>query len=284
MTVIALTQEMGSLAKDVADQLAADARPAVDAPRGGRRTSPSRMHVPTSLISRLREGKAGHARAPARRQGEHGRLHRPRKCSTLAARGNVVLRGWGATCLLRAGAARRLRARHAAVRAARRAGCMEHLETDDVAFAEDEIRRSDRAHAARMHAQFGVDLGRSAALRPRPQHRRVSVESCVAADRRAGARARVRRDRRPRARMLQNLALEARVRAALRADDATRDIDVTVDSDAGAHRPRAASCSTLTRCRAAERRGRGGRRASAAVDNQLRVMARSRLVPVGADP
>ena len=36
---------------------------------------------------------------------------------------------------------------------------MDHLGTDDEAFAGAELRRSDDAHAARMHALFGVTWG-----------------------------------------------------------------------------------------------------------------------------
>ena len=35
----------------------------------------------------------------------------------------------------------------------------EQLGSDEARHAEEEIRRSDRAHAARMHAQFGVTWG-----------------------------------------------------------------------------------------------------------------------------
>ena len=98
MTVIALTQEMGSLAKDVAQQLARP-RPRGDAPRG-RPSTCDRMHVPTSLIHRLREGKAGTLErcAPTRRSLA---VYMTEEVLDVAARGNVVLRGWGATCLLR---------------------------------------------------------------------------------------------------------------------------------------------------------------------------------------
>jgi len=58
MTVIALTQEMGSLAKDVAEKVAADLGLQVMRHEVVDHVS-SRMHVPTSLINRLREGKAG---------------------------------------------------------------------------------------------------------------------------------------------------------------------------------------------------------------------------------
>ena len=58
MTVIAMTQEMGSLAKDVAERLASDLGLAMMRHEVVDNVS-SRMHVPTSLINRLREGKAG---------------------------------------------------------------------------------------------------------------------------------------------------------------------------------------------------------------------------------
>ena len=53
-----VAQEMGSLAKDVAEQLARDLGLTVMRHEVVEQVS-SRMHVPTSLINRLREGKAG---------------------------------------------------------------------------------------------------------------------------------------------------------------------------------------------------------------------------------
>ena len=58
MTVIALTQEMGSLAKDVAEQVARDLGLEVMRHEVVDHVA-SRMHVAKSLIHRLREGKAG---------------------------------------------------------------------------------------------------------------------------------------------------------------------------------------------------------------------------------
>ena len=57
---------------------------------------------------------------------------------------------------------------------------MDQLETDDEAFAEAEVRRSDDAHAARMHAQFGVTWGDPLLYDLVLNTDRVSVESCVA--------------------------------------------------------------------------------------------------------
>jgi hypothetical protein len=69
MPVIAMTQEMGSLAKDVALQLAETAGLAVMRHEVLENVA-GRMHVPGSLISRLREGKAGLVeRCPPTRSG-----------------------------------------------------------------------------------------------------------------------------------------------------------------------------------------------------------------------
>ena len=61
-----------------------------------------KMHVSRSLINRLREGKAGlieRLRAD-RTTASRGPIP-PRRSLSSADRGNVVMRGWGATCLLR---------------------------------------------------------------------------------------------------------------------------------------------------------------------------------------
>jgi hypothetical protein len=58
MPVIAFTQEMGSLAKDVAVKLAEEMKLDIARHEVIDNVS-SRMHVPKSLVSRLREGKAG---------------------------------------------------------------------------------------------------------------------------------------------------------------------------------------------------------------------------------
>ena len=99
MPVIAMTQEMGSLAKDVALQLAQTANLAVMRHEVLEHVA-SRMHVPSSLISRLREGKAGLVERLTTDQ-QRVAVYTAEEVFALADSGNVVLRGWGATCLLR---------------------------------------------------------------------------------------------------------------------------------------------------------------------------------------
>ena len=273
MTVIAMTQEMGSLAKDVADRVASDLGLAVMRHEVVDHVS-SRMHVPTSLINRLREGKAGPIER-LRADKASLAVYMAEEVLEVASRGNVVLRGWGATCLLR-------RVRHVvAVRitrplAQRVAWLQERLGTDDAAFVEEEIRRSDRAHAARMHAQFGVTWGDPLLYDLVLNTDRVSVESCAAQIAALSRRPEFAETDASRA-VLANLWLEARVRAALRADPATHKVDITVTTDAG----RVVLSGMVVAADekpAAERVARNVVGVTS-VENALRVMARSRLFP-----
>ncbi len=275
MTVIALTQEMGSLAKDVAEKLAADLGLQVMRHEVVDNVS-SRLHVPTSLIHRLREGKAG---ALERLRADRGSLavYMTEEVLDVAARGNVVLRGWGATCLLRA-VPHVVCVRVTRPFAQRVAWLQESLGNDDIGFVEEEIRRSDRAHAARMNAQFGVTWGDPLLYDLVLNTGRVSVESCAQQIAALARRPEFAETEASRA-MLQNLALEARVRAALRADEATKAVDVTVASNAGR--------VVLTGMVLDADEMPAAQRVAAAVpgvtsvDNRLRVMARSRLFPQG---
>ena len=227
MPVIAMTQEMGSLAKDVALQLAQTAKLAVMRHEVLEHVA-GRMHVPSSLISRLREGKAGLVERLTTDQ-ERVAVYTAQEVFSLADKGNVVLRGWGATCLLRP-------VRHVVrVRVTRsfkkRVGwLMDKLETDDEAFAEAEVRRSDDAHASRMHAQFGVTWGDPLLYDLVLNTDRVSIESCVAQIQQLAARPEFQETGESRA-MLADLALHARIRAALKDHDSTRDINITIESN-----------------------------------------------------
>ena len=275
MTVIALTQEMGSLAKDVAERVAGDLGLQVMRHEVADHVS-TRMHVPTSLIHRLREGKAG-ALERLRADRASMAVYMTEEVLDVAARGNVVLRGWGATCLLRA-VAHVVSVRVTRPFEQRVAWLQERLGNDDIAFVEEEIRRSDRAHAARMNAQFGVAWGDPLLYDLVLNTGRVSVESCALQIAALVRRPEFAETDESRA-MLQNLALEARVRAALRADEATKEVDVTVASAAG----RVVLNGMVVD---ADEVPAAARVAAAVpgvvdVDNRLRVMARSRLFPHG---
>ena len=270
MPVIALTQEMGSLAKDVSVQLAEEMGLESMRHEVIERVA-DRMQVSTSLIGRLRGGKAGFVeRLTADRRSLA--LYTAEELFALADRGNVVLRGWGATCLLRP-VPHVVCVRITRSLKKRIDWLMTHLETDDAEFAEAEIRRSDEAHAARMHAQFGVSWGDPVLYDLVLNTDRLTVDSCVAQIRALAARPEFAETARSRA-LLANMALAARVKAALKDAAATADIRVTVEADHGRVSLRGivldADERAQTEAVTAAVEGVG------AVDNQLRLMATTR--------
>lgn len=226
MPVIAMTQEMGSLAKDVALELAATMNLAVMRHEVVDHVA-GKMHVSTSLINRLREGKAGLIER-ATTDAERVALYSAEEVFELANRGGVVLRGWGATCLLRP-VPHVLTVRITRSFNKRVEWLMNHLETDDRDFAENEIRRSDHAHAARMHQQFGVTWGDPVLYDLVLNTDRLSVHSCVEQIRQLTARPEFQESEASR-QLLANLALAARVRAALKDNESTQDVNITIEA------------------------------------------------------
>jgi cytidylate kinase len=271
MPVIAMTQEMGSLAKDVSLRLAESLGLAVMRHEAIERVA-DRAQVSTSLIGRLRDGKAGLVERLTTDKRSVA-LYTAEELFALADRGNVVLRGWGATCLLRP-------VPHVVcVRVTRSVKkrvewLMGHLGTDDVEFAEAELRRSDQAHASRMNDQFGVTWGDPVLYDLVLNTDRLSVESCVEQIRLLASRPEFAETPESRA-MLANMALEARVRAALKEHAATRDINITINARQGQVALRGIVLD-------AEERSQTEDVAAAvagvqSVDNQLRLMTSSRL-------
>lgn len=270
MPVIAITQEMGSLAKDVGLQLADELK--LDTMRHEVVDHLSeKLNMPKSVIRRLREGKAGIVERFTADQ-EKMAVYTAAEVFELANKGNIVLRGWGTTCLLRP-------VPHVVcVRITRSFDkrvdwLMENLGTDDREFARDEITRSDEAHALRMHRQFGVTWGDPLLYDLVLSTDRVSVASCVELITRLTARPEFQETEASRA-VLANMTLAARIRAAFKDDEATRDVQVTVE-------PQGDRVTLLGIVLNAKERDDVERVTSTApgvgsVDNQLRVMAMSR--------
>lgn len=275
MPVIALTQGMGSLATDVAEQLARDLQLSTLQHEVGEHVA-DKMHVSRSLIHRLREGKAGTFERLAADRDSIA-IYTAEEIFEAAAAGNVVLRGWGATYLLRAvphvPCVRIMRPF-----AKRVQWLMEHLEIDDADVAEAEIRRSDQAHASRMEQQFGVTWGEPLLYDMVLNTDRISVDGCVGQIRALVARPEFAETEASRA-LLRDLALQAHIKAALRSVEATREVKVTIDSSQGAVTLRG-MVITAAEQTAAEQVVAGVPGVSS-VDNQLRVMrSTSRLFPV----
>ncbi len=273
MPVIALTQGMGSLAMDVAEQLARDLKITTLQHEVAERVA-SKMHVSRSLINRLREGKAGTIER-LKTDGEQLAVYTAEEVIETAARGNVVLRGWGATVLLRP-VSHVVCVRIARPFAKRVQWLMENLEIDEPEVAEAEIRRSDHAHASRMHELFGVTWGDPLLFDLVLNTERVSVASCVEQIRILAARPEFAETEQSRA-LLQGLALQARVRSALKADEGTHDVGITIDTAQGQVTLRGIVLEANERAAAA--RVAAGVAGVTGVDNQLRVMSTSRLFP-----
>ncbi|MEO8022202.1 cytidylate kinase family protein [Polaromonas sp.] len=270
MPVIAMTQEMGSLAKDVSLQLAQTAQLAIMRHEVLENVA-GRMHVPGSLISRLREGKAGLVERLTTDR-ERVAVYTAQEVFSLADKGNIVLRGWGATCLLRP-VRHVLRVRVTRPFGQRVAWLMDHLGTDDEAFAEAEVRRSDSAHASRMHDQFGVTWGDPLLYDLVLNTDRVSVESCVEQIRHLASRPEFQETAESRA-MLTDLALNARIRAALKDHESTRDININIESKNGKVLLSGIVINSHESAEAA--RAASTVAGTINVDNQLRLMASTR--------
>lgn len=270
MPVIAITQEMGSLAKDVGMQLADSLKLDTMRHEVVERLS-EKMNMPKSVIRRLREGKAGIVeRLTTDRQKIA--VYSAEEVFELANKGNIVLRGWGATCMLRP-------VQHVVgVRITRSFEkrvdwLMENLGTDDRDFAEEEIRRSDEAHASRMHQQFGVTWGDPLLYDLVLNTDRVSVESCVELITQLTRRPEFQETEASRA-MLADMTLTARIRAAFKDNEATRDTKVTIESRSGLISLQGIVISDAERN--AAQQVAAAVQGVTGVDNQLRVMSTSR--------
>jgi cytidylate kinase len=271
MPVVAMTHEMGSLAKDVALQLAQELNLAVMRHEVVEHVA-DRMHVHGSLINRLREGKVGlieRFRADERSVA----VYTAEEVLELADRGNVVLRGWGATRWL-SPVPHALCVRITRPLEKRVQWVMEHLQIDDAELAEEEVKRSDHAHASRMHQQFGVTWGDPLLYDLILNTDRLSVDSCVQTIRLMLQRPEFAETPESRAK-LRNMTLEAHVRAALRAHRATHDVNITLEADGGALRLSGIVVSAEEHAQAAA--VAAGVPGVTAVDNQLRLMSGKKL-------
>jgi cytidylate kinase len=228
--LIAITREMGSLGKDVArglgealglpviyheviDQLA------------------DRMRVRKSHVIRLLDGSAGILERLTADKTSLS-LFTADEIFSIASQGKgAVIRGWGATHLLRE-VPHAVCVRVCAPFEVRKRRMMERLGSDDADLVGEEIRVNDEAHGAIMRRHF--DLRWSD-----PEHydvvlntKRVSADECVEEVlslvrspqfvETEGARQK-----------LDDLALAARVRAALRRAPETREARVNVSADEG---------------------------------------------------
>jgi cytidylate kinase len=230
MSIVAMTREMGSLGKDVAAGLAQELglpvvhHEIID-------SLADKMRLRKSHVIRLLDGHAGILERLTADDTSLSIFTEAELCS-LAMRGKgAVIRGWGATHLFRR-VPHVVRVRVCAPQALRKKRMLDRLRTDDEGFVEEELRRSDEAHAAIMRRTFNVDWTDSSHYDLVLNTERVSVVRCV--DEilelvRSAEFAETERSRRE----LADVAIQAGVRAALRGDRRTRELRVEVGVDNG---------------------------------------------------
>jgi cytidylate kinase len=230
MPIVALTREMGSLGKDVAERLGE----ALGVPVIYHEVIDhlaDRMRVRRSHVIRLLDGSAGlMERLTADRTSLFIFSADEVIAHCLGGKG-AVIRGWGATHLLR-DIPHAVTARVCAPREVRQRRMMERLNTSDAALVAEEIHRNDESHGAIMRRNFGVQW-------TEPEHydvvlntARVGVGECVEEILGLVRSPEFAETDRSRA-QLADLALTAAVWAALRRSPETRDTRATVAAEGG---------------------------------------------------
>jgi cytidylate kinase len=224
-----MTQEMATLGKDVAlgvcESLGLQqVRHEVGDVVAGR------MQVKKSLIRRIREGKASTIEKWAADEKTIS-IFTAEEVFDRAVKGNVLIRGWGATLFLRP-IPHIASVRVCAPVEVRVRRLMERLETDDEALARREIEIDDAARASRMGEAFNVHWGDPALYDLTLNTERIPIPDCV--DHVVALVKSAAFQETPASRQrLEDLALQARARAALRADPRSEGIDITVEANSG---------------------------------------------------
>ena len=177
MVAIAMTREMGTLGKDVAQGIADQLDLQVIHHEIVEHDLAERMGMPESAVHRYLEGNASMLE---RWKVDKKKLSRYTALEILefAQQGNVVIRGWGATALFR-DVPNVLRVRVCAPMAFREQVMMQRLGIADASIVRREIEQSDAAHARIMQGYFGVDWKDPLLYHIVLNTGSIPVESCV---------------------------------------------------------------------------------------------------------
>jgi cytidylate kinase len=224
-----MNQEMGSQGRLVAEALAAELNLRIVRHEVIDHVA-HKMHVRKSTLQRFLEGKAGLLERWGTDESSLT-LYKAEEVLDLARQGNVIIRGWGATALLRPirhvvcvriGAPVDVRVRW----------LMARLETDDEEMVREQITQSDAAHTSNMQHAFGVRWGDPMLYDLTLNTERLTVASCVEQIK-ALLRCPEFQETPESREQLANLALEYHVRAALRSDERTAEVNITIEARAG---------------------------------------------------
>lgn len=230
MTIVAITREMGSLGKDVARGLGET----LGLPLIYHEITDhlaDRMRVRKSHVVRLLEGKAGLLEKMTADKTSLA-IFSADEIFELAMRGEgAIVRGWGATHLLR-NVSHVVCVRVCAPLGLRKRRMMERLNCDDEETVGVEIRCNDEAHTAIMRRHFDVRWSDPENYDVVFNTERVNVGECVDEVVRLVKSPAFLETKESR-KKLEDLALAARVRAALRKSILTRRTTVSVRADSG---------------------------------------------------
>lgn len=177
MAVIAMTREMATRGRDVAAGLAERLGLEVVHHELVAHDIAERSGLRESEVHRFLEGEAS---LLERWRFDRARMSRytSEEILDLAARGNVLIRGWGATYLLR-NVPHVVCVRICAPMAERETVLMQRLGISDRATARREIERNDSAHNGTMQRLFGIDWHDPELYSVVLNTARVPVETCV---------------------------------------------------------------------------------------------------------
>lgn len=229
MPVIAMTQEMASLGKDVARIVASQLGLTVIRNEISEQIS-GKVNKPKSAIRRYLEGHAN----VRERLGTSRRslsVYSTEEVFDHAFRGNALIRGWGGNYLLRP-VSHVLSIRVCAPMEQRIDWLMKRLDIDEPDFAEEEIRRSDAAHAVNTHHWFRKTWGNPLDYDLVINTSRVSVDSAAQLIVNAMQQPEFQETNTSRQKLV-DLMTEARCRSALLRNPTTQRVHVTVESQEG---------------------------------------------------
>src|SRR3954468_13581124 len=227
MTIVAMTREMGSLGKDVATGVAHELglpvvhHEIID-------SLADKMRLRKSHVVRLLDGQAGILERLTADDTSLSIYTEAELCHLVMRGKGAVVRGWGATHLFHR-VPHVVRVRVCAPPALRRKRMMERLRTQDEAFVDEEIRRSDEAQSAIMRRYFNVDWTDSSHYDIVLNTERVSVARCVEEVLRLVRSEEFAETEASRS-ALGDVAIQSLVRSALRGDRRTRELRVEVEA------------------------------------------------------
>jgi cytidylate kinase len=230
MALVAITREMGSLGKDVADGLSE----ALGVPLYYHEVADhlaDRMRVRKSHVIRLLDGKANLLERLTADKTSLSIYTADEIVNMAAQEKGAVIRGWGATHLLRE-VPHAVCVRICAPFEVRKQRMMDRVASSDADKIAEEIQQNDEAHTAIMKRNFDVRWTDSENYDVVLNTERVSVKECV--DRVLGLVRSAEFAETPASRgKLQDLALAWRVKAALRLSPKTRGLRISVSAKDG---------------------------------------------------